>query len=846
MSGLFIALLLLCLGPTKSVAAQPDTLNLRDFGAVGDGITDDGPALQSALDALAANGGGSLFVPAGHYVIATPVAADFGGGAVSITIFGVESSTPVDNTGDASVLSHGLDLVSEFLPQTGTAQVAVSLSGLQALLIHDLAFVGMPAVETDAWITLNLDRIQGATIRHCEFYGLATQIESGAIVKSVRSSLSLEQSKFLGCTGNSGVNVPIVDDLQWKGVSVTNCTFVDYGQRPELYSKTGIGPPLSWINIGNAEQVTNQSPRRQVIIQDVFLDEGGLAGISSLPDWYQPPSAPIDLVYVSGLRMNVSNLGTSGNYLTSLQAVLIENSRYEWSLNADSAINLVTVNRAILDHVECLDGANRIRADSATGHLTVINSVYDALDSQAQTTDVINTSMLEDDPVQYVRHQYEAVLAREPDAAAHYYWSESILNCGSDANCVANRQALLQTYLNSSPATNFAVSGQVTDDQGAPLAGVALTLSGSQAVTTQTDANGRYSFSNLPTSGVYTVSPLDPAYGTPATVITPSGDQTIDFGARVNRYAISGRITRVDGSGIAGVRVSLSGSQSTITTSDTDGNYSFDGLPAGGDYSVTVSRVNYSFSPATLSVVQLQSDQTANFIGTVVNYQISGRITKNGLPLSNATVTLSDAQSAATATDQDGRYSFSVPAEQSYTITPSRANNTFTPSSIVISNLSSNQTGDFTAQLNSGVPVLISDPNSTRALALDCVLNTTEPFDLAYDHPWSADNRTRIKVFATNFDLLPNEDPTAITADVQDASGRIYYLKVEYVDKPAEIGWLNRIVLRLPDEIGDVGDVLLRITYHGIASNRVRVGIGYVGGGPPDDTDSVPTPAIAP
>src|SRR5437879_6632299 len=40
----------------------------------------------------------------------------------------------------------------------------------------------------------------------------------------------------------------------------------------------------------------------------------------------------------------------------------------------------------------------------------------------------------------------------------------------------------------------------------------------------------------------------------------------------------------------------------------------------------------------------------------------------------------------------------------------------------------------------------------------------------------------------------------------------------------------------------DLGDVLVRIYYHGTASNRVRVAIGHIGGGPPDDLGAVPTP----
>jgi len=43
--------------------------NVRDFGAVGDGITKDTVAFQKALDACAVNGGGEVLVPPGNYLI---------------------------------------------------------------------------------------------------------------------------------------------------------------------------------------------------------------------------------------------------------------------------------------------------------------------------------------------------------------------------------------------------------------------------------------------------------------------------------------------------------------------------------------------------------------------------------------------------------------------------------------------------------------------------------------------------------------------------------------------------------------------------------------------------------
>lgn len=47
------------------------THNILDYGAVGDGTTDDTAAIQAALDAAGAAGGGEVYVPAGSYVVST-------------------------------------------------------------------------------------------------------------------------------------------------------------------------------------------------------------------------------------------------------------------------------------------------------------------------------------------------------------------------------------------------------------------------------------------------------------------------------------------------------------------------------------------------------------------------------------------------------------------------------------------------------------------------------------------------------------------------------------------------------------------------------------------------------
>jgi len=142
-------------------------------------------------------------------------------------------------------------------------------------------------------------------------------------------------------------------------------------------------------------------------------------------------------------------------------------------------------------------------------------------------------------------------------------------------------------------------------------------------------------------------------------------------------------------------------------------------------------------------------------------------------------------------------------------------------------------------------PILISQAASTRAIALESVTLRAEPFSPTASPAFSSDTRTRICIFAMDLELLPGEGANAFSSDVQDAGGKIYPLRVEYVGQVPNFPGITMFVVRLADDLGDVGDVLLRVNLHGMSSNRVRVAIGHSGGGPADDPGAVATPAPA-
>src|ERR1044072_7182021 len=142
-------------------------------------------------------------------------------------------------------------------------------------------------------------------------------------------------------------------------------------------------------------------------------------------------------------------------------------------------------------------------------------------------------------------------------------------------------------------------------------------------------------------------------------------------------------------------------------------------------------------------------------------------------------------------------------------------------------------------------PVLVSQAGSTRAVALEPSTRVPEPFAPTAPVRFGPDDRTRVMLFAMNLHLAPGEEPSVVTADAEDAAHHIYALVVEHVGPVPGQEWMSSIVVRLNDQLAaDTGDALLRINYRGAQSNRVRVALGHIGGGPPDDAGAIPTPAV--
>jgi bacillolysin len=292
-------------------------------------------------------------------------------------------------------------------------------------------------------------------------------------------------------------------------------------------------------------------------------------------------------------------------------------------------------------------------------------------------------------------------------AGGNYVVTPSLANNAfTPANLTYNNLQANQTAANFTAIPAFTISGKVTK-AGVALAGVTINLTGTRTGTKTTDANGAFSFPNLPSGGNYVVTPsLANNAFTPAnyTYNNLQANQTAANFAAVPAFMISGKVTKA-GVALAGVTMRLTGTRTGTKTTDANGAFSFPNLPSGGNYVVTPSLANYAFTPASLAYNNLQTNQTAASFAAVPAFTISGRVTKAGVALAGVTISLTGTRTGTKTTDANGAFSFpNLPAGGNYTVKPSLANHNFTPPSIAYSNLRANQTAaNFTAAATSTI-----------------------------------------------------------------------------------------------------------------------------------------------
>jgi hypothetical protein len=119
--------------------------------------------------------------------------------------------------------------------------------------------------------------------------------------------------------------------------------------------------------------------------------------------------------------------------------------------------------------------------------------------------------------------------------------------------------------------------------------------------------------------------------------------------------------------------------------------------------------------------------------------------------------------------------------------------------------------------------VLSTESNSDLAVALDSVTLVRDPFFFSTRNNFSSDRRTRIMFFSPNLVLASGDSFSSVSAKAEDAQHNFYPLTIEFIGKTSQYDWLTQIVIKLPDNVGNVTALWVNINYRGAASNKARI-----------------------
>lgn len=218
-------------GTTHNLATYLNNrpLSVKDYGAVGDGVTDDTAAIQAAFNALT-SGGSALHIPAGTYLITSELQLN-----------------PLDGT---VVYGDGSKTLLNYTPTTGIALSIGRSSTVSNILVKDFDITGPSmanvASPTQTAVGLHINPTAAVTVQLSRFENIIIRQFNKGLINSAANTLYFDHITVAGCNLGADFqaqsNVCLVNQFEsvncWRDVDFSNCEGIQFNS--PLFQNTAV------------------------------------------------------------------------------------------------------------------------------------------------------------------------------------------------------------------------------------------------------------------------------------------------------------------------------------------------------------------------------------------------------------------------------------------------------------------------------------------------------------------------------------------------------------------------------------------------------------------------------
>lgn len=344
-----------------------DVFDIRDYGAIVNGIADDTNAIQLALNDIKSNSGGTLYFPKG--------------------ITKINGTTQIDMTGFAGQIIFSGDGGSSSIHITSTGPDSVFYIANSPLVnVQNLTFVGTGNTGIDMTQSLFWFNVcEMSKVSNCRFIGLALTAPIDptfslnkwyGLLVGRQTNLVVEGSQFGGC---STANCPSIEVEDYYSLTIRDTQFVDWGAyQSGVRIKTGWQTNSYWIRALNADEPQDGFRRDKVILENITMDEGnnqtiyiddvGSVELNSVHAnaGNSPILSSIDIKNVNHVNITDSSVhqvnyaATNGVNLENCDEVVIENLKLEGIIDK---LNITGTTKRV--KIRNSDGVNIINTANA-------------------------------------------------------------------------------------------------------------------------------------------------------------------------------------------------------------------------------------------------------------------------------------------------------------------------------------------------------------------------------------------------------------------------------------------------------------------------------------------------